>query len=148
MNIGRHFTLREATRSSSAARLGLDNTPGPEALSNLRWFVGQLLDPLRDYLGRAINPTSFFRSPAVNRAVGGSATSDHMEGLAADIKVPGLSAEELARAIVRSGLIFDQCIWYDPARGGHVHLGLKRFGANRGQTLHAPVGGGYLQWNA
>jgi zinc D-Ala-D-Ala carboxypeptidase len=140
MLIGRHFTLRELTRSTAAARQGLDNTPGPEALSNLRW--------LRDYLGRAINPTSGFRSPAVNRAVGGSSTSAHKEGLAADIKVPGLPAEELARAIVRSGLIFDQCIWYDPQRGGHVHLGLKRFGANRGQTLHAPAGGGYLPWNA
>ena len=76
----------------------------------------------------------------------GASRSLHQTGEAADIKVDGLPAEELARVIARLGLPFDQVVWYDPQRGGHVHVQHRAGGHQRRQTLWAPVGGGYIQW--
>ena len=67
---------------------------------------------------------------------------------AVDIKVDGMSAQELAAFILRSGLPVDQVIWYAPERGGHVHLSYTRARANRRQAMHAPAGGGYLAYAA
>lgn len=144
--LGRFFTLAELTASAAAVRLGVDNTPPLEAQENLRRLVFYVLDPLQAFLGRKVRVTSGFRTPAVNEVVGGSATSQHMSGEAADIMVSGLSAVELATAIIRLRLPFDQLIWYDLERGGHVHVSLTVRRANRGETLHAPAAGGYQRW--
>lgn len=144
--IGRFFSWAELTASGAAARLGLDNTPPPEAQAAMALLVEHVLDPLRAGLGRPVRVTSGYRAPAVNRAVSGSPTSQHMLGEAADIKVEGLTAEELARVIVGLGLPVDQVIWYAPGRGGHVHVSFTAKRANRGQALHASAGGGYVAW--
>ncbi len=144
--LGRFFSWAELTRSNAARRLGLDNTPTPEAEANLRALVTDVLDPLRQQLGRPIRIASGYRAPSVNRAVGGVATSQHMRGEAVDIEVEGMGARELAVFILRSGLPFDQVIWYDPARGGHVHLSYTRTRPNRRRAMHAPANGGYLAW--
>ena len=144
--LGRFFSWAELTRSNTARRLGLDNTPTPEAQANLRALVADVLDPLREKLGRPIRVSSGYRAPAVNRAIDGAARSQHMRGEAVDIEVDGMSAQELAAFILRSGLPVDQVIWYDPERGGHVHLSYTRARANRRQALHAPARGGYLAW--
>lgn len=91
----KYFTMEELTASVTARRLGLDNTPTPEHRSNIEMFVGQLLDPLRsawaakcanDKLGsNAINVTSGYRGFRLNAAVGGSKTSAHCVGYAADL---------------------------------------------------------------
>lgn len=146
--LGRFFTLAELTASAAAVRLGVDNTPPLEAQENLRRLVFYVLDPLQASLGRKVRVTSGFRTPAVNEAVRGSATSQHLSGEAADIMVSGLSAVELATAIIRLRLPFDQLIWYAPERGGHVHVSLTVRRPNKGETLHAPPGDGYVRWTS
>jgi len=89
-----HFTLGELTRSSTAERLRLDNTPTPEALRALQ-TTAEMLERIRTTLGRPIIVTSAYRSPAVNRAVGGATSSDHMAGQAADIVVPAFGTPHL-----------------------------------------------------
>lgn len=143
---GRYYTWAELTVSAAAKRLGRDNTPPPEARRAMALLVARVLDPLRAGLGRPVRVTSGYRSPAVNQAVHGSPTSQHILGEAADIEVPGMRAEEVATAIVRLGLPVDQVIWYAPERGGHVHVSHTDARPNRGQTLHAPASGGYVAW--
>lgn len=79
------FTLHELSGSSTAARMGLDNTPTAEARANLTALVENVLDPLRRAWGRPLRVTSGYRCAAVNRAVGGVPTSMHLSGHAADI---------------------------------------------------------------
>ena len=145
--LGRFFSWAELTRSRAASRLGLDNTPPPEAQAAMRRLVEVVLDPLRTALGRPVRVTSGFRTAAVNEAVNGSTTSQHMRGEAVDIVVDGVSAEALAAFIVRLGVPFDQVIWYDAGRGGHVHVSYTERRRNRGQMLHAPEGGGFRVWS-
>lgn len=142
--VGRFFTLAELTVSSAAKRLGLDNTPTPDAEQALQFLTTYVLDPLRQALGPRMRVTSGYRSPAVNEAVDGSATSQHMKGEAVDLVVDGIASDRVAALIVKSGIPFDQLIWYAPERGGHVHVSLSAQRANRGQVLHAPAAGGYV----
>ena len=144
--VGRFFSWAEMPVSGAAARLGLDNTPPPAVQPAMLRLVEVVLDPLRVALGRPVRVTSGYRAPAVNRAINGSPTSQHMLGEAADIKVEGLSAEALATAIVQLGLPVDQVIWYAPERGGHVHVSFTDTRPTRRQALHAPVSGGYNAW--
>jgi hypothetical protein len=109
-------------------------------------LVGQLLDPLRAVLGVPVRVTSGYRAEEFNAAIGGAASSQHVLGEAADIKVPGTSSEEVVRVLVHSGIPFDQAIWYAPERGGHVHVSYTARRANRRQLLHAPARGGYVVW--
>jgi len=121
-HLGEGFQLSEFVRSSAAARLGLDNTPPMAAVGRLAALVEHVLVPLRRAVG-PIRITSGYRAPAVNRAVGGSLTSQHCTGEAVDIKaVNDHHAEELARIVAGLELPVDQCIWYEPEVGGHVHI--------------------------
>lgn len=111
--IGRFFSLAELTASGEATHRGIDNQPGPEHLANLRALCVAVLDPLRESLGVPIKVTSGYRSPALNAAVGGSATSQHALGQAADLQVSGRSALDVFKHIVASDLPFDQVIYED-----------------------------------
>tara|TARA_R110002020_G_scaffold162290_2_gene347850 strand:- start:299 stop:787 length:489 start_codon:yes stop_codon:yes gene_type:complete len=134
-DLGRYFDLSEFTRSSAAAREGLDNTPTPEALDALRGLVAMVLDPLREEEG-PVRITSGYRAPAVNAAIGGSSTSQHMKGEAADLKlVNHHDAERVAALLAAMELPVDQCIWYEPEVGGHVHVSFAQDGQQRGQFL-------------
>ena len=145
---GRFFTWKEFTKSGTASRLGIDNTPTPQAAARIRLLCSAILDPLRAHLGQPLRITSGYRHPDVNAKIKGSASrSQHMLGEAADFKVTGITAEPLAAIVVRLGLPFDQVIWYDPDRGGHVHISHTTRRANRGERLHAPSGGGYRDWS-
>ena len=142
---GQYFSWREMQTTST----GLDNTPTEEARNNLYRLVQEVLDPLREELGVPIRVTSGYRSPKVNAAVGGSNTSRHMLGLAADIKAKGYDARQVVATIDQmqqeGRLDYDQAIAYAVSRGGHVHVGLSREGAvPRRQMLWASAGGGYL----
>ena len=142
VRLGRFFTLAEFERTST----GLPNVAPPEAVTCMKALVGHVLDPLREALGRPLRVTSGYRSLAVNTAVGGSPTSQHKVGKAADVDVDDLTAEELARLLVALRLPFDQLIWYTPARGGHLHVSLNVGGKQRGKMLQAFVGG-YRRWS-
>ena len=91
MQLSEHFELSDFLVSETAARRGIANEPTPEVIENLRRLCQLVLQPLRIQLARPMVITSGYRSPALNRAVGGSKTSHHMQGRAADLIVPGLS---------------------------------------------------------
>lgn len=96
-----HFTLRELTASSTAQRLKLDNTPTAAHLASLQDTV-ELLERVREVLGVPVIVTSGYRSPVVNKAVGGVTSSDHASGQAADIVAPKFGAPyEVAKALAR-----------------------------------------------
>lgn len=111
MNLTTHFTLDEMTVSQTAARLGLDNTPSPEIIENLR-RTAHGLEMVRALLQCPVIVTSGYRSKPVNRAVGGATHSQHLTGQAADIIAPGYGPpSQVMRAIVQDKHIpFDQCI--------------------------------------
>ena len=91
MQLSEHFELAEFLVSETAARRGISNEPTPEVIENLRRLCQSVLEPLRVKLARPVVITSGYRSLALNRAVGGSPTSHHMQGRAADLIVPGMS---------------------------------------------------------
>lgn len=94
MKLTPHFSLAELTRSSTAERLRLDNSPTPEALKSLQ-TTAEMLERIRSTLGHPVVVTSAYRAPAVNKAVGGATSSDHMAGQAADIVCPGFGTPHL-----------------------------------------------------
>lgn len=125
--LSRFFTYGEAIRSDAADRLHLDNTPGPRELANLEVLCGEVMDRVRVKFGRPIRPTSMYRAPGVNQAVGGSATSQHMSGQACDFEIAGMDNLAIARAIAADESIpFDQLIleFYVPGvpSSGWVHI--------------------------
>lgn len=91
MQLSEHFELAEFLVSETAARRGIANEPTPEVIENLRRLCQSVLEPLRVHLKRPVMITSGYRSPALNRAIGGSPTSHHMQGRAADLIVPGIA---------------------------------------------------------
>ena len=118
MRLTEHFMLEELVRSEIAVRKGLDNTPTEDIIQNLNILAGAL-ERVRDLLGGPIFISSAYRSPKVNSAVGGSKTSAHLEGLAADFVCPSFGTpKEICIEIAASGLAFDQLIY----EGSWVHL--------------------------
>ena len=110
MNLSAHFTLEELTRSETALRKGLDNTPDAETIANLTELANGL-EKVRELLGHPIHVNSAYRGPKVNSAVGGSKNSAHMRGWAADIVCPGFgSPREVCHAIMSSTIDYDQLI--------------------------------------
>lgn len=128
---GQFFTWAELTTTSKP----FDNTPTTDAQARLVALCAAVLDPLRRHLGKPIRVTSAYRSPAVNRAVGGAATSQHMAGEAADIKVDGLQPEEVASAIVKCATEYDQLIVERKGGGAWVHVSYAVGRKNRLQLL-------------
>lgn len=110
MKVGKHFSLDEFTVTQEGTRRGLDNTPNAEVIENIKALCEKILDPLREAIGIPIVVTSGYRSPAVNKAVGGSRTSQHVQGMAADIIVPGWTVEHVVEKIRLLGLPVDQVI--------------------------------------
>ena len=105
----KHFTLNELTRSATARRLGIDNTPTRQAAANLKQLVANILDPLREAYGAPIYVNSGYRCPVLNRAVGGSASSQHLTGEAADITAGSKAGNRRLYELLRN-LPVDQAI--------------------------------------
>jgi len=132
----KYFTIEELTKSDTATRRGIDNTPTEEVKKNLTTLVDRILDPLRTAWGAPIVVNSGYRSEALNEAVGGSKTSDHMTGRAADIEAADRTTASNARlfALVQSlGLSFDQLI--DENNLSWVHVSYRSEAENRRQIL-------------
>jgi zinc D-Ala-D-Ala carboxypeptidase len=117
-----HFDLEEFTRSARAKREGIDNTPPPFIVDNLRALCVKVLEPLREAVGAPIVVTSGYRCPILNaRTPGASSTSDHTKGRAADIHVPGVALADLIEIARTSVWEWKQLIHERiPARGEGV----------------------------
>lgn len=109
MILTRNFSLFEFTRSQTAARLGINNTPNEVVIENLRNLCVEIMQPLRDEVG-PITINSGFRCPELNAAIRGSKFSQHMTGNASDIDVPGMKPIQVAQKCIDLGLQFDQLI--------------------------------------
>ena len=109
MKLSPNFTLEELTHSEIAERKGLDNTPSEEVKANLV-RLARFLEEVRKLLGRPIIVNSAYRSLEVNKAVGGKPTSQHVLGCAADIRVPGMTPNDVVKAILKSNIEYDQVI--------------------------------------
>ena len=135
MQLSAHFSLEELTHSDVALRAGVDNTPSPEQVENLRWLANALLEPSRDLLAAALHINSGFRSTWLNRLVFGAPSSAHLDGRAADMKPIGRDLPEAFDLIARSPLPFDQCIYECAA---WIHLAVPSPGcAPRREVLRA-----------
>lgn len=109
-----HFTIRELTRSATATRLGIDNTPPPEAVDALYRLINEVLEPARTQLGIPIYVNSGYRCRALNAAVGGVARSYHLYGRATDLTTGTTAGNRRLYAILRT-LPHRELIW---ERGG------------------------------
>ena len=109
MNLSPNFTLEEMTASETASRHGIDNTPDNDVLMNLR-RLALFLEDVRKVVQMPLHINSAYRSPEANKLVGGKSTSQHCKGAAADIKVKGMTPDQVVRAIIKSGLQYDQVI--------------------------------------
>ena len=138
MNISRHFTLREACRSMTADRCGIDNTAPPEVAKNLILVAENILEPIRHYFDIPFSPSSWYRCLELNKAIGRKPTSQHVKGQAVDIEVPSLSNLKLAQWI-NHNLDFDQLIleFYneDDPMAGWVHVSYVSPEDNRREVL-------------
>lgn len=136
MNLTENFTLEELTTSEIAVRKGIDNTPPQDVVANLAELAG-VLEQVRSLLGVPMHINSAYRSPKVNAVVGGSSTSAHMTGQAADFVAPQFGTpQSIAKAIQASDILYDQLIF----EGTWVHLGIR--GDMRRQVLTAHFEGG------
>jgi hypothetical protein len=110
MQLTPHFTLDELTASESAERNGWDNSPNDAELENLK-RLADFLEQVKVVLGgKPVMINSAFRSKKVNDSVGSKDTSQHRIGCAADIRVPGMTPDEVVRKIIASGISYDQVI--------------------------------------
>ena len=123
MRLSTNFTVAEFLKSATADRLGIPNIPTTEVLANLA-RLADLLEGVRALTGKPLHVKSGYRAPAVNAAVGGSPSSYHMLGLAADFDPPvGWTHDQLQQAIGASPLQFDLCLEERAKDGAHwLHL--------------------------
>jgi hypothetical protein len=121
----KNFSLAEMTKSETALRNDMDNTPGEAEIAALKLLAEKVLQPIRDHYAKGVKVNSGFRHPDVNAKVGGSRTSDHCKGQAADIEIPGVPNHELAEWI-KANLDYTQLILEFYTRGvpdsGWVHV--------------------------
>ena len=134
----KYFTIEELCASDTARRKGIDNTPNADARLRMQILIEQLLDPIRAAWGGPITVNSGYRSPELNKKVGGVSNSQHLKGEAADITVGSQEAnKQLFDLIVRlqeeGRIAFDQLL--DESNYAWVHVSY-RAGRNRGQILH------------
>ena len=141
--ISDHISYKEATRSNTALRRGIENIPDVEQIENMKLIAKKVFEPLREWVGGPIKVNSFYRSPELNVAVGGSKTSQHCKGLAMDIddtfggRFTNLNAEMFK--YIRYHLDYDQLIWEfgDDKNPAWVHVSYVNEDENRHKCLEA-----------
>lgn len=146
--ISQHITYKEATHSTTAVRLGIDNAPTMEQLENMKALAGNVFEPLRAWVGEPIQINSFFRSAELNKAIGGSATSQHCANdYSAAIDIDDTFCKKTNKEMfdwICKNLTFDQCIFEfgTDENPDWVHVSYRRKGVNRMQVLRAYKKGG------
>ena len=138
MQLSKHFKLEEMTKSMTATRKGIDNSPGAGDIKNLENVCYEILEPVRAHFDKPITVTSGYRSEALCEAIGSKKTSQHAKGQAVDFEIAGVPNIQIAYWL-QNNVDFDQLIleFYnkdDPA-GGWVHVSYNEAGANRKQVL-------------
>ena len=132
--MGKYFTVAELVASQEADRRSINNRLPRELLPNMTQLIDRVLDPLREAYGRPIRVTSGYRCPELNRVVGGSPTSDHMQARAADIVgTPNTRAENRRLFELAKSLDFDQLI--DERNLSWIHISYRSAEENRHQIL-------------
>ena len=125
MKLSPNFSLAEMIKSDTALRLDMENEPDDDNITNMQALAENVLQKVRDHFGKGVKVNSGFRHPDVNAKVGGSKTSDHCKGMAADIEIPGIANADLAEWIV-DNCEFRQVIleFYTPGipDSGWVHV--------------------------
>ena len=140
MKLTENFSLNELTKSQTAERKGIDNTPSAEHQENLKSLCEMILQPIRDHFGQVVSVSSGYRSPELCVAIGSSTQSQHAKGEASDFEIFGISNKKLADYIDQN-LDYDQLIleyWKgeDEPNSGWVHCSYTN-GNNRKQYLRA-----------
>ena len=140
MKLTENFSLNELTKSQTAERKGIDNTPSAEHQENLKSLCEMILQPIRDHFGQVVSVSSGYRSPELCVAIGSSTQSQHAKGQASDFEIFGVSNKELADYIDQN-LDYDQLIleyWKgeDEPNSGWVHCSYTN-GSNRKQYMRA-----------
>jgi len=134
-----HFTIEELCASETAKAKGISNKPNMQQMINLVYLAAYVLEPLRVAMGEPIKIGSGFRSPALNKAVGGVSNSQHLKGQAADLCIDGdLKKGRKWFNYIRDNLPFDQLIWEHNSKGNywvHVSFVYTDFGKNRKHVI-------------
>jgi len=150
MKLSNYLSLAEVTRSDTAKRKGISNEPTAEHLENLKTISVEVFDKVREYFGVPIFVSSGYRSAALNKAIGGSSTSDHNLGRALDLDQDGHGNGVTNADVfnyIKNNLEFDQLIWEfgTDKNPDWVHVGYRK-GANRKQILKAVREGGKTKY--
>jgi len=137
MKLSEHFSLQEMTKSQTGERKGIENTPGPKEIENLKQLCENVLEKIRINFGRPVVVNSGYRGPKLNKAIGGARNSQHLTGQAADIEIPGMD-NKILFCWIKNNLNFDQLIleYYKPGipDSGWVHVSWNNKG-NRKQAI-------------
>ena len=139
-NISKHISYKEATRSNTALRRGIENIPDVEELENMKLIAKKVFEPLRKWVGGPIKINSFYRSPELNVAIGGSKKSQHCHGQAIDIDdTYGHRSNASMFHHLRYSLDYDQIIWEfgDDKNPAWVHVSYVSEEKNRHRCLQA-----------
>jgi zinc D-Ala-D-Ala carboxypeptidase len=136
-----NLSLKEVIKSATAIKHGIDNTPSPEHFENLVAIANKVFQPAREHFGVPIAVTSGYRSPDLNKRIGGSATSQHCHGQALDLDadVYGKITNAQIFNYIKANLDYDQLIWEfgDDNNPNWVHVSYKKDGGNRKKTMRA-----------
>ena len=138
--ISKYISYKEAIKSNTAKRLGIENEPNKEQLKNMKLLAEKVFEPLRLEVGGPIKVNSFFRSPELNKAIGGSSKSQHCHGQAIDIDDTfGVQSNAYMYYFIKSELEFDQMIWEfgDDGNPDWVHVSYVSEQENRNRCLKA-----------
>ena len=138
--ISKHISIKEGVYSRTATRLDIDNKPNEEQLANMKLLAEEIFEPLRAYVGGPIKINSFFRSPELNKAIGGSSKSQHCQGQAIDIDDTfGCMTNSEMYWFIKQRLDFDQMIWEfgDDNNPSWVHISYVSKEKNRNRCLQA-----------
>ena len=147
--ISKHISNKEGVYSITAMRLGLDNKPGQFLLGNMKELAEQVFEPLREWVGGPIRINSFYRSKVLNKAIGGSTTSQHCKGQAVDIDDTNCKKTNAEMyAWIKENLNFDQMIWEfgDDDNPNWVHISYVNEIDNRNRCLKAYKEGGKTKY--
>ena len=154
MQLSEHLSLNEVTTSGTTKRLGIDNTPTPEHLANLKLVAEKIFEPIRKHFGKPIKVSSGYRSKALNAAVPGlSLTSQHCSGEALDLDQDGMTTgitNKMVFEYVKNNLNFDQLIWEfgTDSNPDWVHVSWESTGKQRKQILKATRVNGVAKYTA